>query len=546
MTLTALPARLAAPGAGWTTYADVVVIGSGIAGLTTALQAREVGSVMVVTKDILSAGSTRWAQGGIAAALGPGDTPGQHLADTLAAGVGLCDEESVRVLVTEGPDAVRELIALGTQFDQDAAGELSLTREGGHHRDRIAHAGGDATGAEIQRALVAAVDAAPDIEVVEHALVIDLVPGAEGGVAGVTLHVMGEGQRDGVGAVQCRAVVLASGGLGQVYSATTNPSVSTGDGMALALRAGAVLRDLEFVQFHPTVMWLGPGSTGQQPLISEAVRGEGAFLVDDQGRRFMQGQHELADLAPRDVVAKAIMRRMRETARSHVWLDARHFGKEKWESRFPTILATCRGQGIDPVRSLIPVAPACHYASGGVATDLHGRSSVSGLYACGEVACSGVHGANRLASNSLLEGLVFSRRIAQQLREDLPARQEPVADHRPPGLVDGAVRRDLQDVMTERAGVLRSRDGLDLGGKELGALIGQAAHRPGVDAWETTNLATVAAALLGAAGMREETRGSHWRDDFPDRDDQRWARHIDVRLDGGTLTYDTSKHGAAT
>ena len=308
-----LPQRLAAPSPGWTTYADVVVIGSGIAGLTAALQLRTTGSVMVVTKDLLSAGSTQWAQGGIAAALGPGDTPEQHLHDTLVAGAGVCDEEAVRVLVTEGPDAVRDLISLGTVFDQTEAGELSLTREGGHRRDRIAHAGGDATGAEIQRALVAAVRAAPDIDVTEHAIVLDLIPGADGGVAGVTLHVMGEGQRDGVGAVLCRAVVLASGGLGQVFSATTNPSVSTGDGMALALRAGAVLRDLEFVQFHPTVMWLGAESKGQQPLISEAVRGEGAFLVDDAGVRFMQGQHELADLAPRDVVAKAIMRRMRET-----------------------------------------------------------------------------------------------------------------------------------------------------------------------------------------------------------------------------------------
>ncbi len=251
---------------------------------------------------------------------------------------------------------------------------------------------------------------------------------------------MGEGQRDGVGAVLCRAVVLASGGLGQVFSATTNPSVSTGDGMALALRAGAVLRDLEFVQFHPTVMWLGAGSTGQQPLISEAVRGEGAFLVDDAGERFMLGQHELADLAPRDVVAKAIMRRMRETGAEHVWLDARGFGAEKWERRFPTILATCRSHGVDPVTELIPVGPACHYASGGVATDLHGQSSVTGLFACGEVACSGVHGANRLASNSLLEGLVFSRRIAAHLAAGLPPRQEPADDPRPAGLVDGEVR----------------------------------------------------------------------------------------------------------
>ena len=533
--MTTLPARLLAPAPGWTTYADVVVVGSGIAGLTTALQAREVGSVMVVTKDILSAGSTQWAQGGIAAALGPGDTPEQHLQDTLVAGAGLCDEAAVRALVTEGPEAVRELIALGTQFDQTAAGELSLTREGGHLRDRIAHAGGDATGAEIQRALVAAVAAAPDIEVIEHALVIDLVPGADGGVAGVTLHVMGEGQRDGVGAVYCRAVVLASGGLGQIYSATTNPSVATGDGMALALRAGAVLRDLEFVQFHPTVMWLGPDSSGQQPLISEAVRGEGAFLVDDAGVRFMTGQHELADLAPRDVVAKAIMRRMHETDRPHMWLDARDFGAAKWESRFPTILSTCRSHGIDPVEQLVPVAPACHYASGGVATDLSGQSTVAGLFACGEVACSGVHGANRLASNSLLEGLVFSRRIALRLHEGLPPRQEPVDDRRATGLVDGSARKELQDVMTERGGVLRSREGLAVGGLELAACDTDEVRDPGVDAWETTNLFTVGTALLGAAAMREETRGSHWRDDFPDRDDEVWARHIDVRLVDGEL-----------
>jgi L-aspartate oxidase len=285
-----LPARLSAPSPGWSTYADVVVIGSGIAGLTAALQARRVGTVMVVTKDILSAGSTQWAQGGIAAALGPGDTPEQHLHDTLVAGAGACDVEAVRALVTEGPAAVHELIALGTRFDHHE-GELSLTREGGHLRDRIAHAGGDATGAEIQRALIAAVERDPAIEVVQHALAVDLLLAADGGVAGVTLHVLGEGQRDGVGAVHCRAVVLASGGLGQVFSQSTNPSVSTGDGMALAMRAGATLRDLEFVQFHPTVMYLGPDSQGQQPLISEAVRGEGAFLVDSDGTRFMQGEH---------------------------------------------------------------------------------------------------------------------------------------------------------------------------------------------------------------------------------------------------------------
>ncbi|MDQ2959243.1 MAG: L-aspartate oxidase, partial [Actinomycetota bacterium] len=463
-----LPQRLLAPAPGWIVETDVVVVGSGIAGLTTALRiagGARTGTglrVMVVTKDVLAAGSTRWAQGGIAAALGPDDTTAEHLLDTLVAGVGICDPDAVQVLVDEGPEAVGELIELGTRFDRGGGGELSLTREGGHHKDRIAHAGGDATGAEIERALVAAVLAAPGIEVIEHALVLDLLPTAAGGVGAVTLHVMGEGELDGVGAVRARAIVLATGGIGQVYSATTNPAVSTGDGVAAALRAGAVIRDLEFVQFHPTVLWLGGAAAGQQPLVSEAVRGEGAFLLDHDGVRFMQGQHELADLAPRDVVAKAILRRMRESGTEHVWLDARQFGAEKWRVRFPTILATLTSLGIDPVRQLIPVAPASHYASGGIATDLSGRTSVGGLYACGEAACTGVHGANRLASNSLLEGLVFGRRIAADvlagLRPGAPLPELGI-DVRGAGVLAAGIRSQLQREMSTDAGVIRDAPG---------------------------------------------------------------------------------------
>ncbi|WP_407837869.1 L-aspartate oxidase [Streptomyces sp. DSM 116496] len=533
--------RLHAPAPGWSVDADVVVVGSGVAGLTAALRCAAAGRrTVVVTKARLDDGSTRWAQGGIAAALGDGDTPEQHLDDTLVAGAGLCDEAAVRLLVTEGPDAVRRLIATGAVFDTSAeTGEIELTREGGHHRRRIAHAGGDATGAEISRALVEAVQAA-GIETVENALVLDLLLDAQGRTAGVTLHVMGEGQHDGVGAVHAPAVILATGGMGQVFSATTNPSVSTGDGVALALRAGAEVSDLEFVQFHPTVLFLGADAEGQQPLVSEAVRGEGAYLVDADGVRFMTGQHELAELAPRDIVAKGIMRRMQEQGTQHMYLDARHFGAEMWEQRFPTILAACRSHGIDPVTEPIPVAPAAHYASGGVRTDLHGRTTVPGLYACGEVACTGVHGANRLASNSLLEGLVFAERIADDIIGNPPVGTGPGIPVPATGPLQPAeARYEIQRIMTDGAGVLRSAESLRRAAAALEALYATALTEletrgktavPGTETWEATNLLCVARVLVAAAQRRAETRGCHWREDHPDRDDTDWRRHLVVRL----------------
>ena len=540
-----LPRYLQAGDPGWSTSADVIVVGSGIAGLTCALRLRErVGRVLLVTKTVLSAGSTQWAQGGIAAALDPEDSPQEHLDDTLIAGVGLCDADAVRALVTEGPVRVRELVALGAEFDRAPGGDILLTREGGHHRDRIAHAGGDATGAEISRALIAALDRVkndPEIEVIEHALVVDLLTDAEGRVCGVTLHVIGEGQQGGVGSAYARAVVLATGGLGQIYSSTTNPSVATGDGMAAALRAGARLTDLEFVQFHPTVMYLGEGAIGQQPLISEAVRGEGAFLVDDTGARFMQGRHPQADLAPRDVVARAIVARMRESGAEHVWLDARHLGADFLERRFPSIVARCRELGCDPATQLIPVAPAQHYASGGIWTDLHGRSSIPGLYACGETACTGVHGANRLASNSLLEGLVFARRIADDIADrfaggDLMA-AVPVEPDDDRGLLAADRRRAVQRAMTSGSGVVRSAAATEETHAALRALLAEpSSAQPTTQAWETTNLAHLGLALTAAAHARAETRGGHERLDFPERDDDSWLGHLHHVRSGRELT----------
>ena len=521
--------RLRAPLPGWSTSADVVVIGSGVAGLTTALQIRAHNlSVILITKSYVDEGSTKWAQGGIAAALGPGDSPEQHERDTLVAGAGLCDLPAVKVLVSEGPEAVRKLIARGAVFDKSETGEIALTREGGHLRNRILHAGGDATGAEVSRALLAAVSRDQGIEVIEHALVLDALKSESGRVCGVTLHVIGEGSRDGVGQIMARAVVLATGGLGQVYSQTTNPSVSTGDGVALALRAGADVADVEFIQFHPTVLYMGENSRGQQPLISEAVRGEGAFLVNDRGERFMKSVHPLADLAPRDIVAKEISRQMSKSGAKHVWLDAKSI--VDFKDRFPTIYSSCSQIGIDPSKDLIPVAPASHYASGGIRTDLNGHSSVPGLYAVGETACTGAHGANRLASNSLLEGLVFGARIAEDIAKNLPTWEQPVGNDPIEILISPSVRGEMQRAMSRGASVVRTKDSLSKTLETLNRLKDATTIYANVDAWETTNLYLLATAITRSALERTESRGSHTRDDFPNTSDS-WLKRIHQSID---------------
>ncbi len=529
---------------GWQIEADVIVIGSGVAGLSAAIHARRTGrKVVILTKAQIDEGSTRWAQGGIAAALAEDDSPSEHRDDTITAGAGLCNPQAVEVLVTEGPQAVRDLITLGANFDRDPSGEISLSREGGHHRDRIAHAGGDATGAEISRALVSAVLNDPGIEIIENALALDLLTDESGAAQGVTLHVMGSGQRGGIGAALAPAVILTTGGFGQVFGQTTNPYVSTGDGIALALRAGAKIADLEFVQFHPTVLWLGPLAQGQQPLVSEAVRGEGARLLGPDQQPFMDSVHELGDLAPRDVVAKEIMKKMRAAGSAHVWLDGRRLGADTWVRRFPTILASTRSRGIDPVTDLIPVGPAQHYVSGGVVTDLFGRTNIPGLYAAGEVACTGVHGANRLASNSLLEGLVYSRRIMSAMQSDQHDRKAFVVDSPEDSfLIPHRIRRDMQSVMDRDAGVLRSEASLSHAQKWL-ANVESTGARACTEDWESANLFMVSQVLIANALARKETRGSHWREDYPCASTDFEVRLVSHRSPNGELITTTTGIG---
>ncbi len=493
---------------GWRLRADVVVVGTGVAGLAAALAAHRSGrSVMLLSKAPETA--TFYAQGGIAVVLpdsvkGSDDSVDAHVADTLAAGAGLCDAEAVRSIVADGARAVTDLVGAGAHFDESSPGRWALTREGGHTRRRIIHSGGDATGAEVQRALN---HAAASLDIRRNHVALDLL--IEGGAV-VGVSVLSE---DGPGAVYAPSVILATGGLGHLYRATTNPEGSTGDGVALAIWAGLPVSDVEFVQFHPTMLYTG-SAAGRWPLITEALRGEGATLIDRNGDPVTSGVHPMGDLAPRDVVAAAIEASLTASGDPCVYLDARHVTDVA--RRFPTVTAACRAAGIDPVRQPIPVVPGAHYSCGGVVTDVHGRTSIDGLFAAGEVARTGMHGANRLASNSLLEGLVVGGRAGVAAAEHAELAGPPGVVAAEPPVRPVLERPSLQQAMSRYASVVRDDDGLG----RLGAEVERAQPRiiNSRSVFEDAALTAVAGVVGAAARARTETRGCHHRSDHPATD----------------------------
>jgi L-aspartate oxidase len=503
----------------WTHTADVVVIGTGVGGLAAALAAHRAGrNVIVLSKADQTHGvtATHYAQGGIAVVLPDNDDSVEaHVADTLAAGAGMCDPDSVYSIVADGYRAVLELVGDGARFDESVPGQWALTREGGHSRRRIVHAGGDATGAEVQRALD---DAARVLDIRTSHLALRVLHD------GTTVTGVAVGNPDGIGIVNAPSVILASGGLGHLYSATTNPDGSTGDGIALALWAGVAVSDLEFVQFHPTMLFGGQAG-GRRPLITEAIRGEGAVLVDRQGNSVTAGVHPMGDLAPRDVVAGAIDARLRALGDECVYLDAR--GIEGFEARFPNVTAACRAAGVDPVRQPIPVVPGAHYSCGGVVTDVHGQTELPGLFAAGEVARTGMHGANRLASNSLLEGLVVGGRAGKAAADHALETGRMSATAPEPLAHTASKRRELQTAMTRDASVVRDGAGLQRLSETLsGARIRAVERRRD---FEDVALTLTARAVAAAALARNESRGCHHRADYPDTAPE-LGRSIVVRL----------------
>lgn len=516
---------------------DYLIVGAGIAGLRAAIELCEEGRVLVVTKEALGESNTYYAQGGIAVAMGGGEDVSLHLEDTVRAGDGLVDREAARVLVEEGPLRVEELLRWGTGFDREN-GRLMLTREGAHSRNRILHANGDATGAEIGRSLLAHAREQSNITLLEWTTTVDLI--VEDGVVTGALLLDTAGE---LIAIRARAVLLASGGAGQVYSDTTNPAVATGDGIAMAWRAGAEIADMEFYQFHPTALSL-PGVP--RFLLSEALRGEGAYLRNSRGERFMERYHPLLELAPRDVVARAITREGVGADGAHlpVYLDMRHVTGIDLFKRFPGISAFLMQHGLDLSRDLIPVRPAAHYLMGGVRTDVNGRTSLQRLFAAGEVACTGVHGANRLASNSLLEGLVFGARAASAMREADAVAYGKVEAVRAfaalPSADEAAVLKELQQRMWQNAGLLRDAQGLSQMREDLERLrTHSAAERASL---ELENLHAVADLIVMSAMAREESRGAHFRNDFPNRDDAHFAKHSIVR--GREISFEAAPQTA--
>lgn len=513
---------------------DVLVLGGGVAGLRAALAAAEHCDVIVLAKDTLRQSASAWAQGGIAAAIGERDNPADHAADTLRVGCGLSHRDVVDYVVQAAPHAIEELLSWGANFDT-ALGSLALGREGGHSAARIAHAMGDATGWEIVRTLMERARACPRIRLIERAFAIDLTQ-RDGCITGCVCRF----ERGEIGTIVARVTILATGGAGCVFRETTNPAVATGDGMAMAFRAGAVLRDMEMVQFHPTALYV---AGADRALISEAVRGEGAHLVTHDGRRFMLDYDPRGELAARDAVSRAIIGEMRRGQRPCVFLDARHFSAGRFSERFPGITRVLREFGLDPQRDLIPVRPAAHYFVGGVLADMETRTSLPGLLACGEAASSGLHGANRLASNSLLEGLVFGSkagRVAGKMADELACNDHAAACAELSG--DGAckgaaalsdsldLRNSIRSLMDRQVGIERSAESLRAALDQLSFWASYAfdALSPGPAAWETQNLLTIAWCVAAGALRREESRGVHYRADYPEPRDV-WRVHNDLQ-----------------
>lgn len=506
---------------------DFLVVGAGVAGLRAAIELAPAGKVLVVAKDTLRESSSEYAQGGIAAALNDDDEVSLHEQDTIAAGDGLCDPSAVHALVEEAPAAIQELIDWGAEFDREGS-KLLFAREGAHSRSRVLHAHGDSTGREIVRTLRRKAASLPNIEFHSFAAMTDLIPGREGGIAGAL--VLDEPAK-ALARITARAILLATGGLGHVFRDTTNPDVATGDGVASAYRAGAVISDIEFVQFHPTALFV---TGAPRFLLSEALRGEGAYLRNASGERFMDRYHPLKELAPRDVVSRAIVMEIRRTGADCVYLDLTHLDGAHLKERFPRIYETCLLYGVDLAKQPAPVHPAAHYAMGGVKTDLDGHATLPRLYAAGEAASNGVHGANRLASNSLLEGVVFGARAGRAMRNegscltplDPPAPQFP-----------GISETELRNLAWEHCGVLRGGDGL----REAGRLLDQVAfeHRdnPARSDFELRNIYDVTRLIACCALAREESRGGHFRLDFPQKE-TRFQKHSSIRIQSGGLPGD--------